>query len=51
MNSIRTTVTLPEVVLKHIQDSLKDGDTLKSFFERAVINQLEKEGDSYQDAK
>lgn len=43
MKYVRTTLTLPDTVLDHIKERIDDSDTLAAFFERAAINQLERE--------
>ena len=43
MNTTRTTVVLPDIVLEHIKMSLDEADTISAFLERAAVNQLEKE--------
>ena len=43
MNTTRTTVVLPDIVLEHIKMSLDETDTISAFLERAAVNQLERE--------
>ena len=46
MTAIRTTITVGVQVLNDAKaKAKKNGESLKSFLERAIVNQLEAEGD------
>jgi hypothetical protein len=46
MSNSRTTIMLSDILLQRVQEHVKKQDvTLTDFFNRAVINMLEKEGD------
>lgn len=45
-NVIKTTIMAEELLMKRVQDHCNErGESLTEFYTRAIINQLEKDGD------
>ena len=45
MSKERTTIMADSLLLKRVNEHLADKETLTDFYNRAILNQLEKEGD------